>query len=90
MNVGLTDVDRSRIQDRYEAAKSEGIWAGDFAMENADEFFAEMSQTYFCANPEVPSFLHTHGINCADELSDYDPVTYALIDDIYRGTADLR
>lgn len=68
----------------------EELWETDYALENADEFFAEMSQSYFCANPAVPSFLHTRGINCADELEAYDPETFALIDQIYRGPADLR
>ena len=49
-----------------------------------------MAQAYFCANPEIPSFLHTHGVNCANELRDYDPVTYDLIDGIFGGSADLR
>lgn len=90
MNIGLTESERARIRARYQAAKGEGLWAGDYAMENADEFFAEMSQSYFCANPGVPSFLHTHGINCAEALEDYDPDTHALIDDIYKRPADLR
>ena len=49
-----------------------------------------MTQAYFCANPEVPSFLHTHGINCDGELRDYDRVTFDLIHSIFRGAADLR
>ena len=90
MNVGLTDEERLAIRKRFEAALQEGLWKGDFALENADEFFAEMSQTYFCANPEVSAFLHTHGINCAEELQAYDPSTFSLIDGIYREFADLR
>jgi hypothetical protein len=91
MNVGLSDDDRTRIRERFEAALTEGIWDGDFALTNADEFFAEMSQTYFCANPEVPTFLHTHGINCAGELRVYDRETFRLIDGIYHHlAADLR
>jgi hypothetical protein len=76
---------------------SEGqLWAEDafgnptFAPTNADEFWAEMTQTYFCANPEVLSFLH-NGVNCADELKAYDPVTFRLVDRSCRhATADLR
>jgi hypothetical protein len=90
MNVGLTEEDRARIRVRYEQALLEGLWSGDFALQNADEFFAEMSQTYFCANPAVPTFLHNHGINCAAQLQQYDPATYDLIHGIYGGSADLR
>ncbi len=90
MNVGLSSGERSQIQSRFNAPDTKALWRGDFALENADEFFAEMTQAYFCANPEVPSFLHTHGINCAEELRDYDRATYDLIHEILRGAADLR
>ena len=90
MNVGLSNRDRSRIRSRFDASDTKELWAGDYALENADEFFAEMSQVYFCANPEIPSSLHTHGVNCAAELRDYDPTTYQLIDSIFRRAADLR
>jgi hypothetical protein len=90
MNVGLTNEDRSRIRARYQAARNEGIWSGDYAMENADEFFAEMAQAYFCANPDVSTFQHRHGINCAAKLRAYDSSTFTLVDGIFRGSADLR
>jgi hypothetical protein len=90
MNVGLTQTDRDAIQARYDEALVEGLWNGAYALENDDEFFAEMSQVYFCANPEIPAFLHPQGINCADELAAYDPDTFLLIDGIYKGGADLR
>jgi len=90
MNVGLSSGERSQIHSRFNAPDTKALWSGDFALENADEFFAEMAQAYFCANPEVPSFLHTHGINCADELRDYDRATYDMMHDIFRGAADLR
>ena len=89
MNVGLTDAERFAIQERFVAVLSEGLWVGDFALVHVDEFFAEMSQTYFCANPEIPTFLH-RGTNCAAELQAYDPLTFSLIDGIYRRPADLR
>ena len=90
MNVGLSDQDRLQIGQRFDAATTGGLWTGDYAVTNADEFFAEMSQVYFCANPAVPTFLHTHGINCSTALRDYDLPTFLLIDGIYRGTSDLR
>ena len=90
MNVGLSNRERRDIQSRFDASDTKELWRGDYALENADEFFAEMTQAYFCANPDVPSFLHTHGINCADELRDYDRATYELIDGMFRGAADIR
>jgi len=50
----------------------EGPHKDTFALTNADEFFAEMSQTYFCTNPAVPTHLH-NGVNCAGALRAYDP-----------------
>jgi hypothetical protein len=90
MNVGLTDSERGAIQQRFEQARLETLWSGDWPLTNEGEFFAEMSQAYFCAQPQLPTFLHTHGINCAVKLQAYDPVTFRLIDGIYRGSADLR
>ena len=96
MNIGLSADDRDAIRLRYEAAKTEGLWNQDafgnptFALQSADEFFAEMTQTYFCANPQVPAYLH-NGVNCSDELRTYDPRTFDLIDGIYRRSGiDLR
>jgi hypothetical protein len=90
MNIGLTDNDRGAIRDRYEVALRDNLWAGDFAAKNPDEFFAEMSQAYFCANPKVPAFLHPHAVNCAASLRTHDPTTYALLESLYRGPADLQ
>jgi hypothetical protein len=89
MNVGLSDAERARIGARYAAARDEGLWKDTFALTNADEFFAEMSQTYFCTNPPVPTHLH-NGVNCAGALRAYDPATAVLMDSIYKGDADLR
>ena len=68
------------------------LWAGDYALENANEFFAEMTAIYFCAGSEEPTTKprRNHGINCAHELRAYDPATYEIIHAIYRGSADLR
>jgi alpha-glucosidase len=89
MNVGLSDAERARIRARYAAVRDEGLWKDTFALTNADEFFAEMSQSYFCTNPPIPTHLH-NGVNCAGALRAYDLATAALMDSIYKGTADLR
>jgi hypothetical protein len=90
MNIGVTDEERKAIRERYSAALREGLWAGDFAMKNDNEFFAEMSQAYYCANPKVPAFQHGHAVNCAASLRTYDPTTYSLLDGLYREPADLE
>ena len=90
MNVGLSSRERADINARFRAEEVKSLWAGDYALENADEFFAEMTQTYFCANRKTPNAPHNHGVNCANELRDHDSVTYDLIHGIFRRTADLR
>ncbi len=90
LRLTLTGDERTAIENRYEAAKKQGLWAGDYAMENYEEFFAEMSQCYFSANVAVPRPLHSHGINGPEALRNYDPATFVLLDGIYRGATDLR
>lgn len=89
MDVGLNEADRERIEARYEAAKSAGLWAGDYAMTDSNEFFAEMSQAYFSAAPAVPIDTNHYGINGPASLKRYDPATFALIDSIYHGSSNL-
>lgn len=86
----LSDYWRNRIHTRFSAWETKQLWRGDYALTNADEFFAEMSAIYFCASDDEPTAERNHGINCAHELREYDPSTYELIDEIYRGSADLR
>jgi hypothetical protein len=90
MNVGLSQEERNQIERRYHVAGLTNLWTGDYALRDADEFFAEMSQSYFCANPASPGHVHTHVANCAAALAAYDPESYALVENIYRGAADLR
>ena len=91
MDVGLTQADRNRIQARYQAVLHENRWSGDFALTNALEFWAVMSQFYFWAGPNRPYAPSVNHIaNGPDALKKYDPVTFALLDSIYQGSVDLR
>lgn len=90
MNVGLSDAERSEIRAQYARAKASGIWGTDYVMTNADEYFAEISQAYFCTNPEIPTYLHATGVNCPYRLQQKDPESFALMERLYRGSTDLR
>jgi alpha-glucosidase len=90
MNVGLTPADRDQIQVRYDAARGAGLWRNDYAMTNAMEFFAVLSQCYFWAAPPVVTSVHPYGVNGPDALTGYDPASFALLDGIYQGSSDLR
>lgn len=90
MNVGLSQADRNRIEARFLAVKQTGLWTGDYAMTNDMEFWAVMSQFYFWAGPERPYSAFNHIPNGPAALQQYDPETFALLDSIYRGSANLR
>ena len=90
MNVGLSQADRDRIHARFLTAQQEGLWKGDYAMTNDMEFWAVMSQFYFWAGPENTYSAYHHISNGPDALKRYDPATFALLDSIYKGSANLR
>lgn len=90
MNVGLSSSDISRIEECYQAANSSGLWSGDYAMTNAKEFWAVMSELYFNAGPNAPYSEFHHIANGPTALKLYDPATFALLDSIYQGSTDLQ
>ncbi len=83
-DVGLDARLRARVVARYHAALRAGLWRGMYAAKSVDEFFAETSMRYFDLShdtrPRAPS-LHLG----AAALRAYDPETFSLLDDIYRG-----
>jgi hypothetical protein len=89
MNVGLTGADLLRITQRYLAVQPQGLWAGDYANTNAMEFWAVMSQFYFGAGPNATYAAFHHIANGPQALQQYDPQTFALLDAIYQGSANL-
>jgi hypothetical protein len=91
MNVALAYEVQKQIYDRYTAAHAEKRWEGDYADTDFKEFWAVMSQFYFWAGPSAPySGAFVHVANGPQALRKYDPQTFALIDSIYQGSADLR
>jgi hypothetical protein len=89
MNVGLSPADLERIKQRFEAVAQQGLWSGDYADSNAMEFWAVMSQFYFWAGPSATYSAFHHIANGPQALKKYDPQTFALLDSIYRGSANL-
>lgn len=95
MNVGVSAELNREIYARYDEVDEDGeLWfrangEPSFALFNGDEFFAELAQSYFNANVAIDAFNHT-GINGADELLEYDPISFELIDRIFMKPADLR
>ena len=95
MNVGISAELNTEIHSRYDQVKSDNeLWIRvngeeSFALTNADEFFAEIAQSYFKANVSVDSFNHV-GVNGSEKLSEYDPVSFELVDRIFMEPANLK
>lgn len=86
-NLGISRVDRGLMQDfaaAYENAKRTGLWKNTYADDTLDEYFAELSQSYFNDNPDRESTDGIHNeINTRAELAKYDPKAYAILKKIY-------
>ncbi len=83
-NVGLDGKLRGRVAARYRAAIAAGLWRGLYAAKNENEFFAELSMRYFDLSPDRRTRdPKLHMSNAAFRA--YDPRSFALIDEIYRG-----
>lgn len=95
MNVGISNELNNEIRARFDQVKSDNeLWIrangeDSFALTNADEFFAEIAQSYFNANVSVDSFNHV-GVNGSEELLEYDPVSFELVDRIFMEPANLK
>jgi hypothetical protein len=89
MNNGLTADDLARIDQRFTDVQQQGLWSGDYAATNSMEFWAVMSQFYFWAGPSATYSAFHHIANGPQALKAYDPQTFALLDSIYRGSANL-
>lgn len=65
----------------YEAAKSKGMYAGQYAINTEAEYWAEGTQWWFGSN-----FPFTDGgltLKSARDLKQYDPTLYALLEQVY-------
>ena len=81
-NTGFSESAREAVRHQYNSSRSKDLWRGNYARENADEFFAELSMWYF----------GTHGDQTAtyvgvgrESLAKYDSGAYSLIDSLYSG-----
>ncbi len=82
-NLGLVFLDPSfaaRVDAAYQGAMAAGRFAGTYAANNRDEYWAEGVQSYFDSNLEaIPANGIHNEINTRAELESYDPVLFALI-----------
>ncbi|REJ71836.1 MAG: hypothetical protein DWQ34_18645 [Planctomycetota bacterium] len=83
--MGLNNIDDQfdqRLKAAYEQAMDEGLWEGKYAANNRMEYWAEGVQSYFDTN-RPPDHDHNH-VDTRDELAEYDPRLFALIDEVFE------
>lgn len=76
---------RQRLESAYRSAIDAGLWAGTYAATNADEYWAEGTQSWFDLN-DPPGPIHNE-INTRTELEDYDPVLAGLMGEVFGDAA---
>ncbi|MCU0482315.1 MAG: hypothetical protein MUE54_14065 [Anaerolineae bacterium] len=70
----------------YQQAIEGGLWENTYAMETVEEYWAEGVQDYFNTNIEaIPTNGIHNFVNTREELADYDPTLFAIIDRIFGG-----
>jgi hypothetical protein len=74
MNLGFTEADHRRWKAIFNAASDKKLFPGAFAMTNPDEYWAELSQSYFSVNNEI---------NDPKLIREKDPTAAAFLDEVY-------
>lgn len=85
-DMGLKRIDEDfdpQLRAIYEQAMTEGLWTGKYAATNHHEYWAEGVQSYFDTNRPA-DHDHNH-VDTREELEEYDPRLFALIDETFRG-----
>jgi alpha-glucosidase len=85
--TGLRDVDptfNDRLREAYRNAMDKGLWKKTYAATDAGEYWAEGVQSYFDTNAP-PGGVH-NDIDTREELANYDPELFKLIDEAFKGS----
>lgn len=86
-NLGMAYVSTSflgRRDDAYDAAIAAGKWKDTYAATNADEYFAEGTQSYFDTNLSAtpPNGVH-NDVATRTKLKAYDPALHDLVAEVF-------
>ena len=78
----------AQVDAAYAAAQENGLWAGEYAMTNVDEYWAEGTQFWFNSN----RLAVMDGVRVLDhtDLAAYDPALYAVLGQTYGDTHRLK
>ena len=74
-----------RILAAYKAARDKGMYKGQYAINTADEYFAEGTQWWFWSNFPFTDLDRNITIWSPASLKKYDPVLYQILSEIYIG-----
>jgi hypothetical protein len=84
MGVGIRSADPplyAEIQAAYKDAMAKGLWKNHYASTNAQEYWAEGTQTWFWSNYEYVDGATR--VQTPDDLQKYDPKLYELLGRVY-------
>lgn len=81
---GLSGAVREKFRAQYRQSLDHGLWTGSYAGSNYHEFFAELSMWYFGTHGDL-TMKGPKPANGPDGLKAYDPQSFALFDQFYRG-----
>ncbi|MEI6950233.1 hypothetical protein V9K67_23835 [Paraflavisolibacter sp. H34] len=71
------------IETAYQAAKSKGLYKGQYAINTVAEYWAEGTQWWFWSNYEF--YDGATRVQSPDDLNAYDPTLYQLLERVYIG-----
>ena len=78
---------RQKVQEQHRRSLDHGLWVHSYAASNFDEFFAELTMWYFGTHGDL-GMRGAKPANGRDGLKAYDPETFTLLDDFYRGSME--
>lgn len=89
-DMGMNSVDKSfdtRLKELYASAKKKGLWKGTYAMQNHQEYWSEVTQSWFNTNRK--NDREHNDIDTREKLKAYDPEIAKLLTEVY-GDGDWR
>jgi hypothetical protein len=84
MDIGIRHADpglNKEIRAAYREAMEKGLWKGHYASTNANEYWAEGTQTWFWSNYEYRD--GDRRVQSPDDLKEYDPRLFELLARVY-------
>ncbi|TDH28111.1 hypothetical protein EXU57_05650 [Segetibacter sp. 3557_3] len=73
----------AEIEPAYQAAKSKGLYKGQYAINTVAEYWAEGTQWWFWSNYEF--YDGETRVQTPEDLKSYDPTLYHILERVYAG-----